>query len=108
MSVPSNETIMNAVSLADDAESDVFNIKGLKYFALQFIITGTPVGTLSIKVSNDSSDDSYFQEITDGSIAVSGAAVECFEALSAFDYVKVFYTSDSSTGAVTCIASSKE
>lgn len=104
-----------AVSSTNVYTSPTVNILNLDNIFLQFNISGTPVGAISIQVSSDHNEDSQGNVITAGnwievvSLAATGSAIIMGEDLNQLGapWLRVVYTNASSSGTLSSFVSGK-
>lgn len=95
----------SAASMGADHTSPAQALQQMQIASVQAVWTGSPVGTLSLLISNDGVTYSTY---TGSSTAVSGAGDFVWNLASlGFNYVKVKYTRASGTGSLNITVSGK-
>ena len=83
--------------MSGDVTSDATNILHLDRIGYQVAWTGTPVGTFSVEVSNDSV--TWAAVVLSPAVAAAGSADNAFiDVESAAKFMRIKYTAGSSTG----------
>lgn len=99
-----NKKVVDGVTIATFTASDSVDISTASGYSVQFIWTGTPTGTLSIKASNDNSSFSTVATVLTGGAA--GNSITNIEKAH-YPFVRVEYTHTSGAGTLTVYVSGK-
>jgi hypothetical protein len=102
-----NEIIYNAQSLASSSVSAIQNIDEIRSYCIAAVITGSPVGSLQVKGSNDGIN---FGNVPGAAFTVAISAAGTYlipDALPAYSYVQLVYTFTSGTGSITALINAK-
>lgn len=104
-----NELVFSAVDASTNQTSAKFSLNQVYGWSAQFVITGSPVGTLKAQVSDDSGSLSPYDNFTvtnwsdlqDSTIVVNGAGTPGINYNGTFyNFIRFVYTSTSGTGAI--------
>lgn len=103
-----HQTIFTAVSLGTSVNSTAFKTKIASAFSVQLVVTGSPVGTFKIQVSNDSdltgATVSNWTTLPHSTINYAESPVFYKVTEACYMWARVVWTRTSGTGSVTGIA----
>lgn len=102
-----NERIYTSQSLAATSTSLSQNIDEIRSYCISAVITGSPVGSLQVKGSNDNIN---FGNVPGSqfTIAISAAGTYLIsDTLPAYSYVQLVYTFTSGTGSISATINAK-
>lgn len=98
-----NKKVLDAVSLASNQTSDSIELNDSRGYCVHSIITGSPVGSLIVEVSNDNSNF-----VAEDTYAVSAAGQRLYNKDGAYyKYIRVRYSFTSGSGSLTSYVSTK-
>jgi hypothetical protein len=100
-----NQQVYNAQSMSADITSSGIEVAGLGGFAVHFIWTGTPTGSVSVEASNDNSN--FVQIDTQAFVTTDGQHLLNVERPH-YKYIRLKYTRTTGTGALTAYVSGKQ
>lgn len=102
-----NIPIYSAQSLASSSVSLSKNIDEIRSYCIAAVITGSPVGSLQVKGSNDNIN---FGNVPGSQFTMAISAAGTFllsDTLPAYSYVQLVYTFTSGTGAISASINAK-
>ena|SRR5271166_1543617 len=115
-----NETLLNAGSMATSINSAPMLLSYAFGYAVQFVYTGSPVGTVTLQGSNDSIPNAKFPQsdftpttwttISGSTITVptiDGATGMINDEGAFYNWVRLVYTATSGTGSLTVVGNTK-
>ena len=95
----SNKSIWSDGSLGASGESDAFELRHLRGYAVQAVYTGAPVGTLTLQVSNDNSSPTNWTDASSESISAAGSTVFNHQ-VPQYKFIRLKYVRTSGTGTI--------
>jgi hypothetical protein len=99
-----NELVFNGTSMAADINSSSIDISESVGYCAHFVWTGSPVGNVIIKGSND--NNNFVQVASQATAGTAGQFLANVEHVH-YRYLKVSYSRTSGSGSLTCHVSSK-
>lgn len=113
-----NESLLSGGDMSGSLNSAPLNLEFAFGYAIQCEFTGSPVGTIKLQGSNDSTPDANFQfsnfaptnwtDITGTSTAVTTNGSILFNAASVYyRWVRVVYTVTSGSGSLSVVGNTK-
>jgi hypothetical protein len=94
-----NYNIVTNGDMSSNIESDIVDLSRADGFSIVAVITGSPVGTFSVKMGNTDAD---LTVDPDSVVAVSGVDKIAYSRdINTFDKVQCFYTATSGSGTLT-------
>lgn len=94
-----NDTITIGADLASSQTSDAYSIEHIANFAVQFVLTGSPSGTLKVQASLDAQN---WSDVPSATASVAASGVFFINVIDAgYNYTRVVYERTTGTGSIT-------
>lgn len=101
MIISKQVTIFSGVDMAASFNSSSIDLLYYREYSATFVFTGSPVGTLKIQGSNDTSDPSSWVDIENSSSSIAAAGSILYEVSEvAVSFIRFVYTRSSGSGTI--------
>jgi hypothetical protein len=102
-----NGQIGSTGDLSASYNSDAIDLKDATMFSLQAVLTGSPVGTIKLQVTNEPTPSNW-KDVNGSSVSITAATNVVWDKSRApYRWVRIAYTRSSGTGSINIYATMK-